>query len=225
MTVHAFNLGMLIVDDDSDIVDQHQLLITNRVFRKQTPGRLYRMLRDVGLIEADATIDAILQEGKWPSERELAHVLSINPELDAVFSIVDIDVAYDVDTANGLWQRRKGHYLGDRPGCYIAILDYDMPDKTGLELADEWRPFSENRRGRVTTNSPLIIFYTGKAPLLQHALREDGHDSNFGGIAATGLAEAVLLKGALRDEYNQLIWRVIQDAISKQARSTTAVDR
>lgn len=215
MPAQEFHLGVLLVDDDPDIVEQHRFLLENRAFRKQTPGRVYVMLRDAGLIEGADALDAMIEAQKWPTKADLRDVLIINPDVDDLYRIVDPDVAYSAAEADDIWDERKPKYLSNEElGCYIALVDHDMPIKTGLELAEEWRPLiGGTGPGRIYRESPIIVFYTGRAPLLRETLTAEGYESSLEAISTTGLAEAVLQKGVLRDEFNQLMWSLLENRI------------
>jgi CheY-like chemotaxis protein len=215
MSAKEFHLGFLLVDDDPDIVEQHRYLLENRAFRKQTPGKLYTMLRDAGLVKPDEKVEATIGAGRWPSKGELEAVLVINPEIESPYRIVEPDVAESASEADKIWNELKDNYLSEAVlGCYIALLDHDMPVKTGLELAEEWRPLIGGvGPGRLADGSPIVVFYTGRGPLLSETLAEEGYRASLDEISTTGLAEAVLQKGVLRDEFNQLIWGLMDERI------------
>jgi hypothetical protein len=57
------------------------------------------------------------------------------------------------------------------------------------------------------------VFYTGRAPLLKETLAAEGYRPSLEDISTTGLAEAVLQKGVLRDEFNELMWSLLKNRI------------
>lgn len=212
MVMFNFYFGMMLVDDDQDIISQHEVMLDNRAFRRETPGRIYCMLRDSGKITAVQVIDDMIAGGTWPAKENFAGILSINPEIDDAFTVVEPDIAFSASEADVLWQQKSAELEG-LSAVYIALLDHDMPEQTGLDLAEQWRPLEGGlRRAR---NSPLIIIYTGKAALLEEALVSDGIKNGLDSVTKTGLAEAVLQKGASNDEFNYLIWTLLEKGIRK----------
>lgn len=216
MSATEFYLGMLLVDDDPDIIEQHKFLLDNRAFRKQTPGRLYVMLRDAGLVESNGELDHMIDAGRWPTKADVQPSVVVNPDLEDRYRVLEPDVAYSAAEASEIWEQRKALFLSaDVLSCYIVLLDHDMSVQTGLELAEEWRPLIGGVGPiRVMDQSPTIVFYTGRGPLLSETLAEEGYQSNLERVSSTGLAEAVLQKGVLRDEFNQLMWRLIGQRIA-----------
>ena len=199
-----FTLGILLIDDDPAIIEQHEYMLGNRKFRRETPGRLYNMLKKYSIIETHDTVESILSQGNWPLKKDLLEVLKINPEIEDDLIIVEPDIANSASDAKKIWNELNLNLI-DKRAVYIALIDYDMPVQSGLELAQEWNPDN----GPV----PVKIFYTGKAALLEEALESEGYGSALNDIP-NHLAQAVIQKGASNDEFNELIWGVIEEEIS-----------
>jgi CheY-like chemotaxis protein len=159
------------------------------------------------LISSAESIDAILRDGGWPTKEDLADYLSFNPDVDDPYTIAIPDVAYSADEARKIWKEKQND-CANKLGVCIALLDHDMPGESGLELAGYFQEVKE--KGMAV---PVIIFYTGKAALLEEALESDGYKQKIVSIASTGLAEAVLQKGASNEEFNELIWAAIKKSV------------
>ena len=222
MAAKQFYFGALLVDDNTDIIEQHVTLLGNLQFVKQTPGILYKMLKSASLSAPSEKADRILQEGKWPTKQDLSDTLQINPHRsDSKYSVVDISTANNASEADSKWQEQKKLYQGlsqDSFGCYVALLDHDMPGQNGLQLSQQWRPFADGTRlKRFTEDSPLIIFYTGKAAMLEEALKAEGYSPDLGGVSNTGLAEEVIQKGIDNDDFNKIMWSLLEQRVQEIA--------
>lgn len=208
-----FNLGILLVDDDPEIIEQHKILLNNRAFRRETPGRIYSILTQNKIINNDDNIDELLKGGKWPTKADLSGVLKINPDIEDIFTIVEPFIAYSADEAEKIWIEQRAKFK-EGLSVHIALLDHDMPVRTGYQLAQMWRPIGEDSI-RISENSPILVFYTGKAPLLEEALTAEGQLYGLEGISKTGLADGVLQKGASNEEFNYLIWDLIEKRVQR----------
>ena len=212
MKPYLFKFGIMLVDDDQSIIAQHQILIENRGFRRQTPGRLYQILAQNSLVANDEPIDAALKSGTWPSKADISSLVALNPDDSNPLSVAQIDVAYSAEEASRLWGERRPLYTTES-GLYVILLDHDMPGKTGLELAEEWRAPSN---GQNSSGLPYIVFYTGKGAMLEDALRQ-GYNADLGTISSTGLAEGVLQKGVSAEGFNNLMWGLLERRVKELA--------
>ncbi len=226
----TYHLRVMVVDDDPA---QRELVGTfwdNRDLRYQTPARIYRTLRELNIIkpaseimqgsDLDHRVDALFRnpslaeagEIDWPLKSELSQVLRINPEIDDEFKIVEPVEARDAAHAVKVWKELRNSYNSSSPSeiyCDIATLDHDMPGITGMELAQEWRKsMIEKRKGMVYSESPFILFYTGKGPNLAANFKEY-YDADLDNITTVNLAEGVLSKGISFSDFNKHVWNIL----------------
>jgi CheY-like chemotaxis protein len=206
-----FSFGILLVDDDPEIIEQHKILLNNRAFRRETPGRIYSIFKQHKIIDTDNDIEEILRNSRWPTKSDLSGLLRINPDIEDTFTILEPHVAYSADEAENIWNEQMDRF-NEGLAVYVVLLDHDMPIRTGYDLAKVWRPLAKESN-RILEDSPMIIFYTGKAPLLEEAVAADGQFYALDGLSKVGLVDGILQKGASNEEFNNLIWSLIEKKI------------
>lgn len=217
-----FHAGVLIVEDDPQVMPQHLYLVQENIFlTRQLPRKIYEALVTNYLMQPNSTINALKSTKPYLTRKDISEVIIINPQIPPETTrLLEVFTATNAEEAEQTWRENMGRYtsVGEQSyGLFIALLDHSMPGMTGLNLAKKWRPVGMDHK-KDASLSPKIILYTGQAPALEEALKEDGYVGKVEQCAVESkLAEAVIHKGASASEFNATIFSLLEQRVKEIA--------